>query len=222
MKKFALGFMALSMSSSAFAAPQTLFELVGAKRPAIGIQNSVLVIIDAQNEYVSGQLPLPGIARKIKTIGALLKEARKQGTPVIHVVHSGSKGMPFDPAGPGFAIIPALKPQSGETIVTKTLPNAFAKTDLQAQLEKLGSGRHLLLTGFMTHMCISSTARAALDLGRTVAVVTDAVGTRDLRGVDGKTVSAETVNSIALAELQDRFAWMVTSDELMSPLASAK
>jgi nicotinamidase-related amidase len=55
-------------------------------------------------------------------------------------------------------------------------------------------------------MCISSTARAALDAGYRVTVVADACGTRDLPGLRDGVVQAKVVHDVALVELSDRFA----------------
>ncbi|MFN5528620.1 isochorismatase family protein, partial [Bradyrhizobium sp.] len=69
------------------------------------------------------------------------------------------------------------------------------------------SGRkNLLLAGFMTHMCVSSTARAALDLGYRVTIDADSCATRDLPDGRGGMLAAALVHDVALAELSDRFA----------------
>ena len=67
----------------------------------------------------------------------------------------------FDPAGPGFPIVETVEPVKGECIVTKTLPNAFAGTGLKG-LIKDHAVKSIIVAGFMTHMCVSSTVRAAL------------------------------------------------------------
>ena len=66
-----------------------------------------------------------------------------------------------------------------ETIVYKGLPNAFAGTELDEILKGFGR-KNMIAIGFMTHMCVSSTGRAGLDLGYGSAVVANACATRDL------------------------------------------
>ena len=61
----------------------------------------------------------------------------------------------------------------------------------------------------MTHMCVSSTARAAIDLGYRVTIDADASGTRDLPDGKGEIVKAETLHTISLAALADRFAIVI-------------
>ena len=89
--------------------------------------------------------------------------------------------------------------------MTKGLPNAFAGTTLQAEVERLGR-KQLILAGFQTHMCVSATARAALDLGYRATVVASASATRDLPGIAGGVVPAQVVHDAELAALADRFA----------------
>jgi nicotinamidase-related amidase len=190
---------------------KTLFELSSVQRPEINSANSALLIIDAQNEYLSGALPLPGVNLAVAAISKVLKAARREGTPVVHVLHRGSAGGLFDPEGAGYPSIQELRPIAGETVIVKTLPNSFAGTDLHAELQRTVPGKNLVLAGFMTHMCVSSTARAALDLGYGTAIVTDATATRSLRGPDGQTIPALIVHEAALAALQDRISWLVKS-----------
>ena len=92
-----------------------------------------------------------------------------------------------------------------ETIVEKQLPNAFAGTRLALQLEAAAK-KDIVVCGFMTHMCVSSTVRAALDLGYRTTVAASACSTRDLPDGQGGVIPASTVHSVALAELSDRFA----------------
>ena len=102
-------------------------------------------------------------------------------------------------------IVDELAPIAGENTIEKGLPNAFAGTHLQAQTSD--SGRNdLIICGFMTHMCVSSTARAALDLGFRVTIDADSCGTRDLPDGLGGVIEAGILHNVSLAELSDRFA----------------
>jgi nicotinamidase-related amidase len=98
-------------------------------------------------------------------------------------------------------------------VIEKPLPNSFAKTSLEEALRTAGRDA-VLLAGFMTHMCVSSTARAALDLGFPVTIAADATATRDLPDPLGGVVPAETVQRAALAELADRFACVARSEAI--------
>jgi nicotinamidase-related amidase len=193
--------------------PKTLLELSGANLAPPPLATATLVVIDAQNEYLDGKLALPGIAPAVDALARLLAKARAAGAPVIHVQHKGRAGGLFDLGARGGAIIDTVKPAAGESIVTKPLPNAFAQTDLDATLKKLGR-KELVIAGFMTHMCVSSTARAALDLGYRAAVAADAAATRDLPDPMGGVIPADALHRAALAALADRFAIVATVDRI--------
>jgi nicotinamidase-related amidase len=186
--------------------PKTLLQMAGAPLEPGKFSESAVVVIDAQNEYVNGKLPLPGVSAALDNIAILLKAARAAGAPVIHVQHKGRAGGLFDPGADSFKLAPQAAAQTGEAIVEKPLPNAFAQTNLQDVLSKTGK-KSLIVAGFMTHMCVSSTVRAALDLGYRTTVVADAAATRDLPDpTGGPALPAAELHRAALAGLADRFA----------------
>jgi nicotinamidase-related amidase len=165
-----------------------------------------VVVIDVQNEYVCGKLPLAGVETALDGVAQLLDAARAAGAPVIQVVHRGRAGGLFDPLGKLFQIHSRAAPGPGEKIIEKELPNAFAKTALHLALQATDR-KSLILAGFMTHMCVSATARAALDHGWKTTVIADAAATRDLPDpLGGEPIPAAVVHRAALAEIADRFA----------------
>jgi len=113
--------------------------------------------------------------------------------------------MLFDRDAERGQIIPAVEPLPDEAIIEKPFPNSFAGTDLDERLSAIGR-KSLILAGFATHMCISSTARAAVDHGYRATVVADACAARDLPDGRGGVVPASMIHHIALVELSDRFA----------------
>jgi len=185
--------------------PKTLLQMAGADLDPSTLSESVLVVIDAQNEYRSGGIPLPGVDAAVGEIAALLRRARAAGTPVVHVQHRGRPGGAFDVEAERGRIMDEVAPAAGEPVVQKPLPNAFADTDLGERLAASGR-KQLIVTGFMTHMCVSSTARAALDHGYRVTIPAAACATRDLPAPDGGIVKAADLHRAALAGLADRFA----------------
>lgn len=195
-------------------APRTLLSMAGAPAHPSPLDRAALVIVDAQVEYTSrGNLPLAGLDAAVEETARLLALARRHGVPVFHVVHHGPAGSPvFDPRGPGSAIIPAVAPSPGEAVVTKGLPNSFAGTDLHARIAATGR-KELIIAGFMTHMCISATARAAFDLGYRNTVVAAATATRDLPGPTGGVVPASELQRNELAALADMFAVVVNDSK---------
>ena len=185
---------------------RTLLQMAGADLTPPAIGDATLLLIDAQREYVDGRLALPGAGPALDNIAKLLAAARKAGAPVVHVQHKGKAGGLFDAETTAFELAPQAAAKDGEAVVEKALPNAFAGTDLKEKLDAAGR-RKLVVAGFMTHMCVSSTARAALDLGYATTVVGDACATRDLPAIGGSgTVAANDLHLAELAALADRFA----------------
>ena len=184
---------------------KTLLQLAGANLQPADLSAAQLVIIDMQTEYLGSPLAVTGAAAAIDKAGRLLDAARAAGTPVVHVAHKGKAGSLFDRDAERGQIVDRLAPEPGETVIEKTLPNAFAGTGLADALDATDR-KELILAGFMTHMCVSSTARAAIDHGYRVTIDADACGTRDLPDGQGGTIDAQAVHDIALAELADRFA----------------
>ncbi|PSC04685.1 cysteine hydrolase [Alsobacter soli] len=188
--------------------PRTLLQMAGANLTPSRLREAAVVVIDAQNEYVDGKLALPAVKPALQVLAGLLHRARVQDTPVFHVVHKGRAGSggAFDPETRGFQIADEAAPVGAEPVIEKGLPNSFAHTTLLEALKATGR-RELILVGFMTHMCVSSTARAALDIGFRVTVAGDACATRDLPDpLGGAPLSAADIHRTALAELADRFA----------------
>jgi nicotinamidase-related amidase len=187
-------------------APKTLLQMAGAPATHSKLSDAVLVVVDAQREYVDGRLPLTGVGPALSEIGKLLARARAAGTPVIHIQHKGKPGGAFGPDTPGFPIAGEAAPLAGEQVIEKSLPNAFAGTALKGALDATGR-KELILAGFMTHMCIEATARSALDHGLRATVVASAAATRDLPDpLTGGTITAAEVHRNALTALSDRFA----------------
>lgn len=197
--------------------PFTLRSAAGASVVPPGIASSLLLVIDAQLEYSSaGRLPLPDIESSLGNLVRLLAAARAAGAPIVHVVHHGKPGGLFDPAMGGRPI-PEAQAINDEIVVAKSLPNAFAGTSLLNHVEQLGRPP-IVIAGYMTHMCVSSTARAALDIGLATTVVSDATATRALPSTDGAApLSAEAVHRAALASLADRFSIVADTKTVLAP-----
>lgn len=189
----------------------TLNELFGRTVLSARLGVAPLVLIDCQNDYLSGPLALAGIDAAVEAGGRLLDAARARGSKIIHVVQRGSAGGLFDLDGTGGAVIDRLAPIVGESIVVKTRPNGFSDTTLFDELGDTGGG--LIVAGFMTHNCVSSTVRAALDLGLLPTVAADATATRDLP-LFGGIMDAAEIQRAELAGLADRHAVVVTVAEL--------
>jgi nicotinamidase-related amidase len=74
---------------------------------------------------------------------------------------------------------------------------------------KTANASNLLLAGFMTHMCVNSTARGAFNLGYSPTVVAGATATRALPGIRDAVIPAEAMQAASIAAMADLFAVVV-------------
>jgi nicotinamidase-related amidase len=186
--------------------PTTLRRLSGLPEHPAPLAESTLIMIDLQNTYTRGVMRLDGVERAVERAAELLDRARAAGIPIVHVMHDAGEGSPYDVRAEIGRIVDAVAPRDGEPVVVKNFPNSFTATDLN---DRLSPGSNLVLAGFMTHMCVNSTARGAFSLGHRPTVVADATATRALPGPDGTTVSAAAQQVSSLAAISDLFGVVV-------------
>jgi nicotinamidase-related amidase len=185
----------------------TLRALSGLPNEPARLADSTLIMIDFQNTYTRGPLELDGVVPALDEAAALLDRARTAGSPVIHIQHDAGEGSAYDVRAEIGAIVDAVAPRKGETVIVKNFPNSFVNTELDERLKTHGA-QNLVLAGFMTHMCINSTARGAFNLGYASTVVAGATATRSLP-MTGELVSAASLQVASLAALADLFAVVV-------------
>ena len=184
----------------------TLRALAGLPAEPVALADSALVLIDCQNTYTRGPMELVGVEAALDHAAELLDRARSAGIPIVHIQHDDGEGSLYDVHGESGAIVDRVAPREGEAVVVKNYPNAFVATDLHERLT--GGPQNLLLAGFMTHMCVNSTARGAFNLGYAPTIVASATATRSLPGLGGE-VSAEALQAASLAGVADLFAIVV-------------
>ena len=183
----------------------TLRALAELPLEPVGLSQSTLVMIDCQNTYTRGVMELDGVAEALDHAAARLDRARSAGIPIIHIQHSDGPGSLYDIEGDSGAIVTQVAPRDGEPVVVKQYPNSFVQTELDERLKALGAS-NLVLAGFMTHMCVNSTARGAFSLGYAPTVVAAATATRTLAGPDSQPVPAAALQAASLAGLADLVA----------------
>ena len=144
-------------------------------------------------------LDIAPLAATIRPIEKLLTVGRKAGLLIVHtreghvpdlsdcppykLERSRRAGAEIGSKGPlgrllvrgefGHDFVDALRPLEQEIVIDKPGYSAFAHTGLQQVLMKR-SIKTLILTGVTTEVCVSSTLRAAIDLGYRCITVSDA------------------------------------------------
>ena len=190
----------------------TLREMLGLSQEPARLSDAALVMIDFQDTYREGALLLDGVEEALDDAARLLARARRAGIPVFHVMHDAGAGTPYDTRARIGQVSAEVAPRSGEPVIVKHVPDAFAGTSLHDHLRRT-SRVDLVLAGFMTHLCVSSTARGAFQLGYRPTIVASATATRALPGVTGPPVPANVLAAAALAEVADLFAVVVATPE---------
>ena len=173
-----------------------------------------LIVIDLQNEYVTGNLKIcsPDLLTSIPNIGVAWDAADDGGVPVVVVQHIEDEGAPvFARGSEGAALHPSIADRTPAHVITKGSVSAFPGTDLESWLR--GSGVDTVtIAGYMTQHCCAGTARDAAELGFTVEFLSDATGTLDLVNEAGA-ISADALHRSVLVTMQSEFAAVATTEE---------
>ncbi|RQQ57160.1 cysteine hydrolase family protein [Burkholderia stagnalis] len=195
----------------------TIRTIAGASAPtSIRAAGTALLVIDFQNEYFGGRLPIPDGPRALANAQRVIALADRAGIPVFHIQHVAPAGSPiFADASEGFRFHADLQPAPHHAVVRKTSVSVFPTTDLDARLKAAGIDT-LLVTGLMTHACVAGAARDAVPLGYAVIVVDDACATRDLDAADGSVVQHGVLHRASLAALEDTFADVLTTGQVLA------
>ncbi|MFE5286083.1 cysteine hydrolase family protein [Nocardia sp. NPDC056611] len=176
--------------------------------------NRALIVIDVQNEYVTGRLPIayPPLDVSLANIAAAMDAARRAGIPVVVVQHVAPAESPvFARGGTGFALHPTVAERPWDLLVEKTLPSSFPETGLAQWLAERDVDT-IVVCGYMTQNCDESTARDAVHRGFAVEFLSDATGTLALTNQAGA-VAAKELHEAVLVVMQSRFAAVATTAE---------
>lgn len=185
--------------------------------PRIAISpNAALLIVDMQNGIDRPTLGRRNNPDAERNIALLLDAWRRAGRPIVHVRHiSRSPDSIFWPGQSGVEFQPRFTPLSGEHVVEKNVPDAFAQTGLERWLHTRGIGQ-LVIVGVITNNSVEATARSAGNLGFEAIVVSDAAFTFDLRDLNGRLWPAADVHALSLANIAMDYAAVRTTGEIVN------
>lgn len=145
-----------------------------------------LIVIDVQNEFSpSGKRPVAGHAAALQAIQAQVNKARQLDLPIAWIRHFNrpDESPAFVPGTPGSAFSPGFGPLQNrvkEKEFHKDVYGAFTGTNIQEWLTQF-QVNEILLAGFYTHGCVSTTAREAIMRNYTVVIDPAATSTCDLQ-----------------------------------------
>ena len=166
-----------------------------------------LLVIDVQNEYVSGKLPIgyPAVDLSLANIARALDAAQAAGVPVIVVQHTSPVDSPvFADQSHGWQLHEVVAGRPRAHYLSKHQPSALAGTDLAQWLAEHAIDT-LTVTGYMTQNCNASTIYAAAHMGLRVEYLHDASGALAYANEAGN-ASAEEVHRVYCSVFHARFA----------------
>jgi nicotinamidase-related amidase len=176
-----------------------------------------LIVIDVQNDYVGGNLPIefPPIELSLANIGKAMDTATAAAIPVVVVHNVLPETMPIMAKGtPGADLHATINSRPRDHYVKKDLPSAFTGTGLEDWLRSQQIDT-VTVVGYMTHNCDFSTVVHAMHAGFSVEFLSDATGSVSYANRAGSASAAE-IHRVFTVVMQSRFAAVMTTEEWLS------
>jgi nicotinamidase-related amidase len=178
-----------------------------------------LLVIDVQDEYFHGGLPVSHPAGSLDNILAAMDAAREQDVAVVVVRHTSPPGSGFFQVGsPQWNLLPQVAERPRDLLLDKNLPGSFTGTSLEDWLRQRGINE-IAICGYMTQMCCDTTSRQAFHRGFAVQFLSDATGTLDIKN-DAGSVSAEELHRAILVTQAMRFAKVLSTAQWVQEISS--
>lgn len=200
-----------------------VFGAGGMRRPpTMGIMpenpKRALLVIDVQNEYFTGKLPVSYPAGSLSNVLSAIDAARAHDVPVVAIQHAAPQpdSAVFRKGSTEWELHPEIAARQHDVLIHKSLPGSFTGTQLEAWLRERGI-ETVVIAGYMTQMCCDTTARQAMHRGFNVEFLSDATGTLDIQNEAGK-VSAEELHRAILVTQQMRFSQVLPTSEWIKRL----
>lgn len=178
-----------------------------------------LLVIDVQNEYFSGNLPIeyPPVDISLPNIGRAMDGARAAGVPVIVVQHDGPANGPLFAKGSAtWELHPEVARRPADHRIGKTKANAFTGTGLAEWLAEHQIDT-LAVCGYMTHNCDAATIYHASHAGLKVEFLADASGALPYENAGGR-ASAEEIHRVFCTVFHSNFAAVATTADWIAAL----
>lgn len=178
-------------------------------------ETSALLIIDVQKAFDDEKWGERNNLSAEKNISKILDCWREQGWVLIHIQHiSNNPESVFHPNHEGHAIKELVRPLHHEAVITKSVNSAFIGTNLEEYL-KLNGIKTVVITGMTTPHCVSTTTRMSSNLGFNTFLIEDATAAFAMKDKHGQYYDAETIHRISLLTLDEEFATVITTNQLL-------
>lgn len=171
-----------------------------------------LLVIDVQNEYITGRLPVTYPPESLDNILRAMDWAHDGRVPVAVIRHTSiaPESTTFRKDTPGWELHDEIRRRHADIIVEKTMPGSFTGTGLERWLEE-NRITTITIAGYMTHLCCDTTARQAYHRRYAVNFLSDATGTLDVANRAGA-ISAADLHRATLVTQQQQFSRVVSTD----------
>jgi nicotinamidase-related amidase len=181
-----------------------------------------LLVIDVQNEYFTGKLPVSYPENSLSKIINIMEVACESKIPVILVQHSAPQkdSRTFVKGTNEWELHDEIKVRKYDYLIEKSLPGSFTNTSLESILRD-NEVETVVICGYMSQMCCDTTSRQAVHLGFSVEFLSDATGTLDISNYAGN-VKAEELHRSVLVTQAMRFSKVTSSDEWIQSVSSSK
>ncbi|HEY9628309.1 MAG TPA: cysteine hydrolase family protein [Coleofasciculaceae cyanobacterium] len=178
-----------------------------------------LLVIDVQQEYFTGQLPVTYPSGSLDNILQVMQTAAHQEIPIIVVQHTESDPASpiFNKSTPAWSLHPEIAKQPHTLLIEKTLPGSFTGTELESWLREQAIDT-IVISGYMTQMCCDTTARQAAHLGFSVEFLSDSTGTLAFENEAGS-ATAEELHRSTLVSQQSFFSKVMSTSEWANSLS---
>lgn len=145
-----------------------------------------LIVVDVQRAFVEGASAIPDASRVVGRVEQLVGRARHAGAVVVQLQNDGPSGAVDEAGTAGWEL--TVSPSPDEMVIRKVADDGFADTELGAMLDRRAV-RRVVIAGLLSEMCVSATARGALQHGLEVVIARGAHGTYDLDDIPARVVS---------------------------------
>lgn len=181
---------------------------------------TAFIIIDVQNEFSEkGKRPVPDHLVIIDAIKSIIEIARQNKNPIAWVKHYNlpTESSAFIPGTWGSEFVDGLSPQIADTnekLFEKNVYGAFTGTEIGSWLTSLSVDK-VVIMGFYTHGCVSTTAREAIMKGLEVYIDPETTGTCALDHPLLGALSATENHRAALLQLENMGAVILTGSTII-------
>jgi nicotinamidase-related amidase len=172
-----------------------------------------LLVIDVQNEYFSGHLPITFPENSLCSILKAMDFAEKVGICIAVIQHTAAfpDSPTFRKGSDEWRLHQEVEKRRRNILIEKNLPGSFTGTNLEKWLREKSIER-VAICGYMAQMCCDTTARQAFHLGFHVDFLSDATGTLSVQNSAGS-ISASDLHRAVMVTQAMKFCRVMTTEE---------